>query len=131
MQKQTEAQWAIIRAHHFGAKIDTLLGEYHRETYTKEEIKEKVRSLEEEEIEIFDSTRYPKCLFCGEKEQCDNPMYEVLIDDEINYLSSSLEKISDYPEYEQLEKETKKLEQDLKKNGAADASILFILAKKS
>ncbi len=128
---QTKAQLATSQVHHFGAKIDSMLGEYHRVTYTKEEIKKMMSILKTEELEIFDSTRYPKCLFCGEKEQCDNPMYEVMIDDEINDLSSSLEKISDYPEYEQLEKEAKKLEQDLKKNGAADASILFILAKKS
>jgi len=127
---QTEAQLATLQDHHFGAKIDTLLGEYHRETYTKEEIKGIVSILNVEELEIFDSTRYPKCLFCEDKEQCDNPMDKALIQSQIKYLKSSLEKISDYPEYEQLEKEAKKLEQDLRKNGTTDASILFILAKK-
>lgn len=128
---QTEAQLASSQAHHFGAKIDSLLGEYHRVTYTKEEIKKMMSILKTEELEIFDSTRYPKCLFCEEKEQCDNPMYEVMIDIEIDDLSSSLEKIRDYPEYEQLEKEANKLEQDLKKNGVTDASILFIFARKN
>jgi len=128
---QTKAQLASSQAHHFGAKIDSLLGEYHRVTYTREEIKKMVSILKTEELEIYDSTRYPKCLFCEEKEQCDNPMYEVIINIEIDDLSSSLEKISEYPEYEQLEKEAKKLEQNLKKNGATDASILFILAKKN
>ncbi|MCE7738840.1 MAG: methyltransferase domain-containing protein, partial [Candidatus Heimdallarchaeota archaeon] len=128
---QTEAQLATLQDHHFGAKIDTLLGEYHRETYTKEEIKGIVSILNAEELEIFDSTRYPKCLFCEDKEQCDNPMDKALIQSQIKYLKSSLEKISDYPEYEQLEKEAKKIEQDLRKNGITDASILFILAKKN
>ncbi|MCE7747022.1 MAG: class I SAM-dependent methyltransferase [Candidatus Heimdallarchaeota archaeon] len=128
---QTEAQLTTLQDHHFGAKIDTLLGEYHRETYTKEEIKGIVSILNAEELEIFDSTRYPKCLFCEEKEQCDNPMDKELIQSQIKYLKSSLEKISDYPEYEQLEKEAKKIEQDLRKNGITDASILFILAKKN
>jgi len=128
---QTEAQLATLQDHHFGAKIDTLLGEYHRETYTKEEIKGIVSILNVEELEILDSTRYPKCLFCEDKEQCDNPMDKALIQSQIKYLKSSLEKIRDYPEYEQLEKEAKKLEQDLRKNGITDASILFILAKKS
>jgi len=36
---QTEAQLATSQAHHFCAKIDSLLGEYHRVTYTREEIK--------------------------------------------------------------------------------------------
>lgn len=128
---QTEAQLATSQAHHFCAKIDSLLGEYHRVTYTREEIKKMVSILKTEEPEIFDSTRYPKCLFCEEKEQCDNPMYKVMIDIDIDDLSSSLEKIRDYPEYEQLEKEANKLEQDLKKNGVTDASILFILARKN
>ncbi|MCG3260798.1 MAG: hypothetical protein H7644_13680, partial [Candidatus Heimdallarchaeota archaeon] len=127
---QTEAQLATLKIHHFGAKIDTMLGEYHRETYTKEEIKEVLGILEIEELEIFDSTRYPKCLFCEDKDLCDNPMYETLIKLEIKDLRSSLEKIRDYPEYEHLEKEAKKLEQDLRKYGTTDASILFILAKK-
>ncbi|MHA1200379.1 MAG: class I SAM-dependent methyltransferase [Candidatus Heimdallarchaeaceae archaeon] len=128
---QTEAQLATLQAHHFGAKIDTLLGEYHRKTYTKEEIKKMVSILRSEELEIFDSTRYPKCLFCEDSEMCDNPMNETLIEIEIKELRSSLEKISDSPEHEQLEKEAKKLEQDLRKNGSTDASILFILAKKN
>ncbi len=127
---QTEAQLATLQVHHFGAKIDTLLGEYHRETYTKEEIKEMVSILNAEELGIFDSTRYPKCLFCEDKDQCDNPKDKALIQSQIEDLKSSLEKISDYPEYEQLEKEAKKLEQDIRKNGITDASILFILAKK-
>ncbi len=127
---QTEAQLASIRAHHLGAKIDTLLGEYHRETYTKEEIKEIVRSSEVEEIEIFDSTRYPGCLFCENKEKCDNSMNEVLIERDIKDLNSSLIKISNRPEYKQLAKIVKKLEVGLRKNGSSDASILFILVKK-
>ncbi len=128
---QTEAQLTSSQVHHFGAKIDTMLEEYHRETYTKEEIKEKLNILKTEELEIFDSTRYPKCLFCENKEMCDNPMNEALIESEIKDLSSSLEKISDSPKYEQLEKEAKKLEQDLRKHGTTDASILFIIAKKN
>ena len=128
---QTEAQLAALKVHHFGAKIDTMLGEYHRETYTKEEMKEMLSILKTEELEIFDSTRYPKCLFCEDKDLCDDPMYEALIKIEIKDLRSSLEKISDFPEYEHLEKEAKKLEQDLRKNGTASASILFILAKKN
>ena len=87
--------------------------------------------LKTEELEIFDSTTYPKCLFCEDKDLCDNPMDETLIKSEIKDLRSSLEKISDYSEYEHLEKEAKKLEQDLRKTGIANASILFILAKKN
>ena len=128
---QTEAQLAALKVHHFGAKIDTMLGEYHRETYTKEEMKEMLSILKTEELEIFDSTRYPKCLFCEDKDLCDDPMYEALIKIEIKDLRTSLEKISDFPEYEHLEKEAKKLEQDLRKNGTTSASILFILAKKN
>ncbi len=128
---QTKAQLSTLKAHHFGAKIDTMLGEYHRETYTKEEIKKMLNILKTEELEIFDSTRYPKCLFCEDKDLCDNPMDETLIKSEIKYLRSSLEKISDYPDYEQLEKEAKKLERDLRKNGSTDASILFILARRN
>ena len=108
-----------------------MLGEYHRETYTKEEMKEMLSILKTEELEIFDSTRYPKCLFCEDKDLCDDPMYEALIKIEIKDLRTSLEKISDFPEYEHLEKEAKKLEQDLRKNGTTSASILFILAKKN
>jgi len=126
---QTEAQLATSKAHHFGAKIDTMLGEYHRETYTKDEIKKILSILKTEELEIFDSTRYPKCLFCEDSELCDNPMNEELIKSAIKDLKSSLEKISDSPVYDQLEKEAKKLEQDLRKYGTTDASILFILAK--
>ena len=128
---QTEAQLTSSQVHHFGAKIDTMLEEYHRETYTKEEINGMLNILKTEKLEIFDSTRYPKCFFCEDKERCDNPMYETLIKIEIEDLKSSLEKISDYPEFEQLEKEAKKLEQNLRKNGATGASILFILARKN
>ena len=128
---QTEAQLASIDAHHFNAKIDTLLeSEYHRETYTREEIKKLVRIVEPEDIEIFDSTRYPVCLFCEDKEKCDNPIDEELIEFQIKDLRSSMKKIVNHPKYKEFEEEVMRLEQRIRKNGSADASILFVLVKK-
>ncbi|NPD89775.1 MAG: class I SAM-dependent methyltransferase [Asgard group archaeon] len=128
---QTEAQLATIATHHFGARVDTLLErEYHRETYTREEIKELVRSVEPEEIEVFDSTRYPGCLFCEDREKCDNPMDEELIKSQIKDLRSTLKKVDNHPADEEFEKVEKRLEQRIRKNGSSDASVLFILVKK-
>ena len=127
---QTESQLASINAHHLEAKIDSLLGEFQRETYTKEEIKKMVRSLEGEELEIFDSTRSPQCLFCEDKDKCENPKDEELIEREINCIKSSLKRVERYPEFEQLEKEAEKIKEDLRKYGIIDASTLFILLKK-
>jgi len=128
--EQTKAQITAFLIHHFTAKIDTLLGEFHRTTYTKKEIKNLLKCIRLQEIEILDSTRYPACFFCDEKEKCDNPMEESFITSEINDLKSSLDKIREYPDYEKYKREALELEKKIKGSGYSDASILFILAKK-
>ncbi|MFW9852713.1 MAG: class I SAM-dependent methyltransferase [Candidatus Thorarchaeota archaeon] len=127
---QTNSQITASLIHHFTAKIDTILGEYHRRTYTRHEIKQLLNRIKLKEIEIFDTTRYPTCFFCEEKEKCDNPMEESFITTGINDLKSSLEKIENQSEYKKYKKEADELEEKIKETGYSDASILFILAKK-
>jgi hypothetical protein len=127
---QTKAQITAFLIHHFTAKIDTLLGEFHRETYTRKEIKNLLNCIKLKKIEFFDTTRYPMCIFCDEKEKCDNPMEESFITTGINDLKSSLEKIKNQPDYEKYKRKADELEERVKETGYSDASILFILAKK-
>jgi len=128
--EQTQAQLASMRLHHFEAKIDSLLGEYHRATYTKEEIKKMIQNLGEYELEVFDTSRPPQCLFCEDKDKCENPKDEELIEREIKYIQSKLKRVRSFAEYEQLTKEAEEIKEDLRENGLIDASALFILLKK-
>ena len=104
--------------------------EYHRKTYTKEEIKEMVKNLGGDEVEVFDTSRPPQCLFCEDKDKCENPKNEELIEREIKYIQSMLKRVSKLSEYEQLAKEVEEIKEKLRENGLIDASALFILLKK-
>ena len=57
-------------------------------------------------------------------------MDEELIKSQIKDLRSSMKKVDNHPVHEELEDVEKRLEQKIRKNGSADASILFILVKK-
>jgi len=70
---QTEAQKTNLLQHTWDAEIDTLLGKTHRATFTKHKIKELVRNLQLEQVEILESTHPVKCLSCEKRHKCDNP----------------------------------------------------------
>lgn len=52
--EQTEAQKTHILMHHWRASIDTLMGIYHRETFTHDEITKQVKKLKLKKLEITD-----------------------------------------------------------------------------
>jgi ubiquinone/menaquinone biosynthesis C-methylase UbiE len=80
---QTEAQLSDVFSHNFDADIDSLLGVHHSWTFTRKEIRDIVGGQGLREVEVFESSRYVKCLFCDEWEKCEDPKNEDLVDNAI------------------------------------------------
>jgi len=131
--EQTEAQRTDILIHHWDAEIDSLLGVTHNNTLTKQKIKDVVNRLGLKEVEVFESTHYVKCLFCGEKFECENPKNEKIVNQAIKEIDDNLRRLEEHPDLKmrtRLKEEGERLKDRLRKFGIANGSVLFIVGKK-
>lgn len=131
--EQTEAQKTEILQHHWDAEIDSLLGDTHNKTLTKQKIKDVVNRLRLKEVELFESTHPVECLFCEKKFECEDPMNENIINQSIKEINDGLDRLKEHPNLEarnHLKEESEKLKARIKKFGSAPASHVFFIGKK-
>ena len=127
---QTEAQKCDIATHEFGAEIDRFIGIYHRDVFTKDEILNILSQIGLDDLEILESSRYPKCLKCPEMYDCEDPKNPEIINSTLEEIDKVLEKVKEHKEYAEFREKAETIKQDIKKHGMSSASILFCIGKK-
>ena len=128
--EQTEAQVSEILSHNLDADIDRLLGVTHRRTFTRGEIEGIIGAAGLGAVEVFESSRYVKCLFCDRREVCDDPLEESIVSFAIKGIEKNLERIRGHQEYGVFRVEAEKIMSRIRRTGSSLASILFIIGKK-
>uniref|UniRef100_UPI0032180999 class I SAM-dependent methyltransferase n=1 Tax=uncultured Draconibacterium sp. TaxID=1573823 RepID=UPI0032180999 len=111
------AQEVHKQMHHFRSKIDRLNGTCHNETFTKAEI---LKLVEDSGIRILHH-------FENKNER--KPTTENEINERVVKMNEMLEKVSHHPEHNQLVKESKLIEADLKKHGFEMATRIVIVGQ--
>lgn len=128
--EQTEAQKYDILSHNLDADIDSLLGGPQKRTFTRKKIKDIIRRLGLREVEVIESSRYVKCLFCDERIKCEDPKNEDITNIEINEIDENLDRLRNHQDYNRIQEVAEKIKSRIKEIGTASASILFITGKK-
>jgi len=130
---QTEAQKTNLLQHAWDAEIDTVLGKTHRATFTKHEIKEFVRNLQLEQVEILESTDPVKCLSCEKRHKCDDPKNEERFKDSIKEIDDNLKRLQDIADPEiriSLQKRGEELKERNREFGNANPLTLLAIGKR-
>jgi len=126
---QTEAQRTDILSHNLDADIDSVLGVPHRWTFTRDEIMDSVVELGLRETDVFESSRYPKCLFCDDWVRCEDPRNDAIVSFAIEEIDESLQRLSDQ-DRTRFQEEADRIKERIRERGSMSASILFIIGKK-
>ncbi|MGB9134862.1 MAG: methyltransferase domain-containing protein [Candidatus Bathyarchaeia archaeon] len=132
--KQTEAQKTDILQHAWKARIDSLLGETHKTTFTKHRIQEAIGSLQLEQVEVFESTHPLECLFCKKRFRCDDPKSEEEIDRSIKEIEDNLKRLKEIADSKarlRLRKIGEGLKERNSKFGHAHPSVLLVIGRKA
>lgn len=128
--EQTEAQKTDILVHHLDAEIDSLLGIYHRKTFTQKEIKSIFGQIDLKSSKIFDCSRYVKCLFCEEWEKCEDPLDEDMVNATLKEVDECLARLQKHRNVGSFETHAEKIRERTKKYGSAAPSFLLLVGKK-
>jgi len=131
--EQSPAQTTDSLQHHWSARVDTLFGTYHRETYQREEIRSAVEELDLREVTFFEATRGIKCLTCEDRFKCEDPFEPEFVSTVIDEIEEDLERLKDFPDRETrdaLVKEGLAMEERVRKTGVHPASTLFVIGRK-
>jgi ubiquinone/menaquinone biosynthesis C-methylase UbiE len=129
---QTEAQKADRLQHEWGAKIDTLRGITHNETFSRERIIGIVRSLDLSELEVYDSTHSVDCLFCDRRYECEDPKNHATYHDSIEEIDEYMRMIEDYPDAEIrdcLKEEGERIKETIARVGLSSASYRLLIGR--
>ena len=130
---QTEAQRTDILKHHWGARIDTLTGTYHRETLTREGMVDVMRGLGLRDMRVLETSHPVKCLFCEDRFKCEDPMDDEFISaalKEIDEDLSRLEAVEDPEAQDRLREEGEVLKDRVRQTGVAPASTVVVIGRK-
>ena len=131
--EQSPAQTTDSLQHHWSARVDTLFGTYHRETYQHEEIRSAVEGLDLREVTFFEATRGIKCLTCEDRFRCEDPFDPEFMSNVIDEIEEDLERLQDLPDAESrdaLVGEGLAMEERVRKTGVLPASTLFVIGRK-
>jgi ubiquinone/menaquinone biosynthesis C-methylase UbiE len=131
--EQSEAQRTHDDIHKWSARVDMIFGEYHRRTYTKEEILDRVTSLELASLEVYETSRLVKCLSCDDRWQCEDPLDEDVVASILQEIDDDIERLADCPDRDlaaSLIGEGDALKVRLEETGDLPASALFIIGRK-
>ena len=126
---QTEAQRSDILSHNLSADIDSVLEVPHRRTFTRNEIRDFIAKLDLKKTDIFESSRYPKCLFCDDWIRCENPKDDKIVAFAIEEIDEILQRLSDQDRI-RFQGEAERIKERIRERGNASASILFMIGKK-
>lgn len=117
--QQDEARKSHVLLHHWWAKIDTIFGEKHDHTFSKDEI---IAIIDTLELTDYDLIEYAWNI--------ENPKEDKLVNGQLKVIEMGLERIKDRKEYSSLKTESEKIKKHIIKNGFAPASAVFIVGKK-
>ncbi|UCG45030.1 MAG: methyltransferase domain-containing protein [Candidatus Bathyarchaeota archaeon] len=132
--KQTEAQTTNILQHAWDAQIDSLLGETHKMTFTKDKVEEIIGSLQLERVETFESTRPLFCLFCEKALGCEDPKWERTLKGSLEEIDAGLKRLAEVADPKariRLQKQGEELKERNRKFGNESPSQLFAIGEKA
>jgi ubiquinone/menaquinone biosynthesis C-methylase UbiE len=130
---QTPAQRTDNATHHWSARIDTLLGEFHRAMYTREEIRSVVACLDLHDVTYMETTHGVKCLACEDRFKCANPLDPELVDHEVEQIEEDLARLEEAEDLEGVSafaEEGRALIERVRETGVFPASTLFVIGRK-
>lgn len=130
---QTPAQRTDNATHHWSARIDTLMGKFHRAMYTRAEIRSAVEGLDLHDVTYMETTHGVKCLTCEDRFKCENPLESDLVDHEVEEIEEDLVRLEGVDDAEQasvLAEEGRALIERVRKTGVFPASTLFVIGRK-
>lgn len=119
---QNEKQLSHVYIHHFSADIDTFLGRYHGRTYKKEDI---IDIAKKEELIISDIIEYTY-----DEEETDDASTKEEINNLVNAVDRMLNRIKEYPQYEDFKVRGEEIKERILKNGISGATELMVIGKK-
>ena len=131
--EQSETQKTDMLQHHWGAEIDNLLGIPHKKTFIKKEIKDIIHKLDLKVDNTYESTHYVKCLFCGDKFECEDPKNQGIIDFTLKGVDRDIKRlrtVKNHPDATRLIEEGERIKKRIQEVGISNASILFYIGKK-
>jgi SAM-dependent methyltransferase len=131
--EQTRAQRTDTAVHHWSRRIDELLGEYHRQTFTRDEIRSAVTALGLGEVRFLETTHGVSCLTCDDRFKCEHPLDQENIDRRVEDIEGDLDRLEDLNDpstVSALEEEGRALIERVRKTGASNASTLFVIGRK-
>ncbi len=114
-----EMQLSHLKLHHFSAKIDRLSGDIHNETYSKDEVLEKIQ--DGTGLNVFDIW------------ELDVPRREENSEEEMDYLNNIMDRVmARVPEEhkEELEKEKEEIKKYINEHGYDGCTSLLVLLTK-
>jgi ubiquinone/menaquinone biosynthesis C-methylase UbiE len=127
---QTEAQKCDTAAHTLDAEIDRMLGIYHREEFTRDEILNVISQLDLKDWQILESTRDFRCLKCEDMYNCEDPKNSGEINFTKEQIDKSTKRIKERKEYSEFRKIAEAIKQRITIHGVSSTSILFCIGKK-
>jgi SAM-dependent methyltransferase len=130
---QSPAQVADILSHHWDSRIDNLMGEFHRETYTRDEIRTAVEGLNLSNLEFLETSRNVHCLVCEDRFKCEDPKDPEMVRSSIEDIEENLKRLKQSPDVharEDLAEEGRGLIERVRETGSQPASTLFIIGHK-
>ena len=130
---QTEAQQTNLLQHAWEAEIDSLLGETHKTTFTKHEIKNYIQKLQLETVELLESTHPVECLLCERKLRCDDPKSEGQVSRSLKEINDNLERLKEIADPDavvRLRKAGKELRTRNRQLGNAHPSVVLVIGRK-
>ncbi len=131
--EQTPAQMTDILAHHWAARVDTLLGTYHRETYLRKEIRSVVGVLRLQDVKVFETSYNIKCLTCEDRFKCEDPLDPEFVKSGVKDIMDDLNRLEAFPDREHadvLEEEGRTLMDRVRETGVFPASTMFVIGRK-
>jgi len=131
--EQTEAQRTDIAVHHWSRRVDNLLGEFHRQTYTRDEIRTFVGSLGLQELTFLETTRGMECLTCEDRFKCEDPLDPANIENRVEDIEGDLDRlegVEDLSRASVLAEEGRTLIERVRETGASNSSTLFVIGRK-
>ena len=131
--EQSPSQAMHIRIHHWSARVDTLLGTFHRRTYSRVELLSIVDLLELRDVRSFETTHGVKCLTCEDRFRCEDPLDPEFVRSEKEDIEKNIKRLDASPDREHtdvLQREGGVLMDDLLKTGCTSASTMFVIGRK-
>lgn len=128
--EQTAAQIVDREVHNLDAKVDTLFGIPHFESITRQKLRDSVNKVGLSDVEVFESSWSVKCLFCDDAQDCQDPKRSANIEFVLKQIAETMEKVPEHSSYDKLREEAESLEERVKAEGSAAASLMYFIGKK-